>query len=138
MTSREKVYDFMEKAGILYLATEDGEKPKIRPLGFRMLVDGQIYFLTGKFKKLYDQMLRNSNVEFLAHADAEFMRYYGRVIMDEDEDNILLNKAFEKMPMLKEMYNDQTEYEPVIFHVDKAVAEIRDMHGIKEVYNFLD
>ena len=75
MTSREKVYDFMEKAGVLYLSTEDGEKPKIRPIGFRMLVDGQIYFLTGTFKNLYDQMLRNSNVEFLARNGQEFMRY---------------------------------------------------------------
>ena len=37
MTSREKVYDFMEKAGVLYLSTEDGEKPKIRPIGLLIM-----------------------------------------------------------------------------------------------------
>lgn len=138
MTSREKVYDFMEKAGVLYLSTEDGEKPKIRPIGFRMLVDGQIYFLTGTFKNLYDQMLRNSNVEFLARNGQEFMRYYGKVVFDEDEDKRLLNKAFEKMPMLKKMYGENSDLTPVIFHISKATAEIRAMNGIIETYNFLD
>ena len=46
MSSREKVYEYMNKCGVLYLATINNNKPKLRPLGFRMMVDGQIYFLT--------------------------------------------------------------------------------------------
>lgn len=51
MTSRQKVFDFMQEAGTLFIATEDGKKPKVRPIGFKMMVDEQIYFVTGKNKK---------------------------------------------------------------------------------------
>ena len=138
MSDREKVFDFMNKAGVLFLATVKGEKPKNRPIGFRMLVDNQIYFLTGESKDVNAQMIKNTNVEFVGRVDSEFLRYYGRVIFDADEDKTLLYKAFEIMPMLEKMYGEDSEDTAVIFHVDKATAEFRDMFGIKEVFNFLN
>lgn len=138
MSSRETIYEFMKKCGVLYLSTVNGDKPKARPIGFRMFVDDQIYFLTGTFKDVYDQMLRNNNIEFLGHSGSEFIRYYGKVMFDEDEDKALLKKAFETMPMLEKMYGDKSDLTPAIFHVAKATAEIRNMKGIIESYNFLD
>ncbi|MBQ6219703.1 MAG: pyridoxamine 5'-phosphate oxidase family protein [Methanosphaera sp.] len=138
MSDRDKVFDFMTKAGVLFLATVKGDKPKNRPIGFRMLVDNQIYFLTGEHKEVYVQMMKNTNVEFVGRVDNEFIRYYGRVVFDEDEDKSLLKKAFEVMPMLEKLYGEDSELKPVIFHVDKATAEIRDMFGVKQTYNFLN
>lgn len=136
--TREKVFDFMQKAGVLYLATVKGDKPKNRPIGFRMLVDNQIYFLTGESKDVNTQMIKNTNVEFVGRVENQFIRYYGRVVFDYDEDKSLLNKAFEIMPMLEKLYGDSSQDIAVIFHVDKATAEIRDMFGIVEAYNFLN
>lgn len=136
--SREKVFDFMQKAGVLYLATIKGDKPKNRPIGFRMLVDKQIYFLTGESKDVNTQMIKNTNVEFVGRVDNQFLRYYGRVVFDKDEDKSLLKKAFEIMPMLEKLYGESSEDNAVIFHVDKATAEIRSMVGIIESYNFLN
>lgn len=136
--SREKVFDFMQKAGVLFLATVKGEKPKNRPIGFKMLVDNQIYFLTAESKEVHTQMIKNTNVEFVGLFENQFIRYYGRVVFDNDEDKSLLKKAFEIMPMLEKMYGEGCEDKPVIFHVDKATAEIRDMFGVKEAYNFLN
>lgn len=138
MSDRDKVFDFMTKAGVLFLATVKADKPKNRPIGFRMLVDNQIYFLTGEHKEVYVQMMKNTNVEFVGRVDNEFIRYYGRVVFDEDEDKSLLKKAFEVMPMLEKLYGEDSELKPVIFHVDKATAEIRDMFGVKQTYNFLN
>ena len=136
--TREKVFDFMQKAGVLYLATVKGDKPKNRPIGFKMLVDNQIYFLTGESKDVNTQMIKNTNVEFVGRVENQFIRYYGRVIFDRDEDKSLLKKAFEVMPMLEKLYGDSSEDSAVIFHVDKATAEIRDMFGVVEAYNFLN
>ena len=136
--SREKVFEFMQKAGVLYLATVKGDKPKNRPIGFRMLVDKQIYFLTGESKDVNAQMIKNTNVEFVGRVDNQFIRYYGRVVFDKDEDKSLLKKAFEVMPMLEKLYGESSEDTAVIFHVDKATAEIRSMVGIIESYNFLN
>ena len=138
MKDREKVFEFMQKAGVLYLATVKGDKPKNRPIGFRMLVDNQIYFLTGESKDVYAQMIKNTNVEFIGRVDSEFLRYYGRVVFDSDEDKSLLNEAFKIMPMLEKLYGDDSPNKAVIFHVDKATAEFRDMFGIKESVNFIN
>ena len=138
MSDREKVFDFMQDAGVLFLATVKGDKPKNRPIGFRMLVDNQIYFLTGESKDVNTQMIKNTNVEFVGRVDSQFIRYYGRVVFDADEDKALLKKAFEIMPMLEKLYGPDSEDTAVIFHVDKATAEFRDMFGVREVFNFLD
>ena len=102
MSSREKVYEYMNKCGVLYLATI------------------------------------NNNIEFLGHNGSEFIRYYGKVIFDEDEDKSLLKKAFEKMPMLEKTYGADSDLKPAIFHISKATAEIRNAAGIIESYDFLD
>lgn len=136
--SRQKVFDFMQKAGVLYLATVKGDKPKNRPIGFKMLVDNQIYFLTGESKDVNTQMIKNTNVEFVGLVDDQFIRYYGRVVFDKDEDKALLKKAFEVMPILEKMYGESSDDTAVIFHVDKATAEIRNMFGVVESYDFFN
>ena len=83
-------------------------------------------------------MIRNNNIEFLGHNGSEFIRYYGKVIFDEDEDKSLLKKAFEKMPMLEKTYGADSDLKPAIFHISKATAEIRNAAGIIESYDFLD
>lgn len=137
MKDREKVFNYLEEAGVLFLATVNHDKPKNRPIGFKMLVDNQIYFLVGENKDVYEQMMKNTNVEFVGLIGDKFIRYYGRVVFDVDEDHILLNKAFEVMPVLKEMYGYDSENRAVIFHVDKATAELYNMMGVEETYNFL-
>ena len=138
MTEREEVFDYLQKAGVLFLATVKGDKPKNRPIGFKMHVNDQIYFLTGESKDVNAQMIKNTNVEFVGRFDEGFIRYYGRVVFDEDSDGELLGKAFELMPMLEKLYGEGSEDTAVIFHVGKATAEIRDMFGIKKAYNFLN
>ncbi len=138
MTEREEVFNYMKNCGVLFLATVKGDKPKNRPIGFRMLVNDQIYFLTGESKEVNAQMIKNTNVEFVGLADGEFIRYYGRVVFDEDQDKSLLKKAFEVMPMLENLYGENSDNKAVIFHVSKATAEIRDMFSVKKAYNFIN
>lgn len=138
MTEREEVFDYLQKAGVLFLATVKGDKPKNRPIGFKMLVNDQIYFLTGESKEVNAQMIKNTNVEFVGRLEDGFIRYYGRVVFDEDPDKVLLRKAFEIMPMLENLYGEDSENNAVIFHVGKATAELRDMFSIKKSYNFLN
>ena len=90
---------------------------------------------------LKDYSLKINQGEFvtiLGHNGSEFIRYYGKVIFDEDEDKSLLKKAFEKMPMLEKTYGADSDLKPAIFHISKATAEIRNAAGIIESYDFLD
>ena len=58
-----KVNDFISEAGVFYLATVDGDQPKVRPLGAHMEMDGKLLFGVGDFKDVYKQMLANPQLE---------------------------------------------------------------------------
>ena len=48
-----KVNDFLTAAGVFFLATADGDQPKVRPLGFHMEMEGKVMFGVGQFKDVY-------------------------------------------------------------------------------------
>ena len=54
-----KVFDFIKEAGIFYLATVDGDQPKVRPLGAVIEADDKVIFGVGTFKDVYKQLTAN-------------------------------------------------------------------------------
>ena len=133
MSDIEDFFEAIKPVGPLFLGTVDGSQPKVRPIGFRMLVDNQIYFLTGTFKDVYRQMKANPKVEFTGTADGKIYRYYGTVVFDDDD--ALFDKAYETMPMLKDMY-ENTDLEAVIFHLEDATVEYRSMMELEKTVKF--
>ena len=134
MSDIEKVDKFLTDAEVFYLASVTEEnKPKCRPLGFHMLEGDKIYFGVGTFKEVYAQITANPYVEIVATQSPKFIRYYGKVVVDEDES--LADKAFEKMPDLKKIY-DENGWKMGIFHLEDATAEFRNMMAIEETYTF--
>lgn len=133
MSDIEDFFEAIKPVGPLFLGTADGSQPKVRPIGFRMLVDNQIYFLTGTFKEVYRQMKANPKVEFTGTADGKIYRYYGTVVFDDDD--ALFEKAYETMPMLRDMY-ENTDLEAVIFHLEDATAEYRNMMELEKTVKF--
>ena len=121
MSNIEKVDKILTKAEVFYLSTVDGDKPKVRPLGFHLLDGDKIYFGVGTYKDVYKQMEANSNVEIAAWDGEHFLRYYGVADLSENEE--IVNKAFER-------------WEMGIFFLDKATAEIRNMMEVEETYEF--
>ena len=80
-----KVNDFITEAGVFYLATVDGDQPKVRPLGAHMEMDGKVLFGIGDFKEVYKQLLANPKVEIAcAKPDGHWLRYTGKVVFETD------------------------------------------------------
>ncbi len=59
MTNVEKISEFIDKAGVFYFLTTDGDQPKGRPFGLRLVVDGKLYFGCGTFKNVFKQLTAN-------------------------------------------------------------------------------
>ena len=123
----------MTKAKVFYLATVDGDKPKVRPLGFHLLFEDKIYFGVGTFKEVYKQMEANPKVEIAAWDEEHFLRYYGTADLTQNE--AVVEKAFELMPELAEIYKSNG-WEMGVFFLNDATAEIRNMFAIEESYEF--
>ena len=58
----KETYDFLKKCGVFYLATVDGDKPRVRPFGAINIFEDKLYFQTGKIKDVSKQLDINPNV----------------------------------------------------------------------------
>ena len=118
----KEVYEFLKSCGAYYLATVEGDQPRVRPFGTVDLFEDKLYIQTGKVKAVAQQMKANPKVEIGAMAqDGRWIRITAEAVLD---DNI---KAQEHMldayPNLKAMYtpgDGNTE----VYYLNNAVAQI--------------
>ena len=132
MTGIEKVCAFIDKAGVFYFLTADGDQPKGRPFGLRLVVDGKLYFGCGTFKNVFKQLTANPKVEVLAVAGNEFLRYDGVAKVVKDE--AVLQKVRERSPQIMELY-DKNGWEMGLFYLENGHAEIRGMMDLIEEFD---
>lgn len=131
----EKIIKFLKDNPTFYFATVNGDKPRVRPLGFFMEYNEKLYFGIGKHKNSYKQIIENPNVEICtANAEGQWIRISGVVEFDNSEET--MDKAFETMPMLKKIYNEQSGLTLGNFYLKNGVAEIMDMKGNFEKITF--
>jgi Uncharacterized conserved protein len=72
----------LKKAGTYYLATIDGDQPRVRPFGTVNLFEGKLYIQTGKKKDIAKQLARNPKVELCAYAGQEWLRVAATLVED--------------------------------------------------------
>lgn len=116
-----KVNDFLTEAGVFFLATTDGDQPKVRPLGAHMEMDGRVIFGVGDFKDVYRQLCKNPLTEIVAcKQDGHWLRYTGRAVFETDPK--YAEAALAEAPQLKSIYNDETGHKLMMFHLEDATA----------------
>lgn len=103
MEGIEKVYQFLNEAGTYYLATVDGDQPRVRPFGTALLSGGKLYIQTGKVKDVSKQIAANPKVEVCAFLNGKWIRIAGELVNDDDHD--VKVAMLDKMPQLKGMYS---------------------------------
>lgn len=133
MSDIEKVSEYLAEAGMFFLATTDGDQPKVRPLGLQILHDDKIYFGVGDFKEVYKQLQANPKLEIVATKGQDILRYYGVAKFDNNPE--VMEKAWAMLKDLKEVY-DENNWKMELFYVDDATAEFRNMFSVEESYNF--
>lgn len=99
----KQVLDFLNKAGVYYLATTDGDQPHVRPIGFVMEHNGKLAFCTSNNKDMYKQLISNPKVEICAFSEGSTLRICGKVAFETSEET--QNKALKVMPALGDMYS---------------------------------
>lgn len=116
-----KVNDFLTEAGVFFLATVDGDQPKLRPLGAHLEMDGKVIFGVGNFKAVYKQMQANPKVEIVAcKADKHWLRYTGKAVFETDPKYAAA--MLEGLPEVKKLYEANPGYKMMAFHIEDATA----------------
>ena len=79
----ERVCQFLKDAGVYYLATVEGDQPRVRPFGTVDVYEGRLYIQTGKKKPVAHQMKTNPKVELSGVAEGKWIRMTAEAVMDE-------------------------------------------------------
>ena len=99
-----KVLAFLDDAQTYYLATVDGDQPKVRPFGTALVYNDKLYIQTGKVKDVSKQLANNPKAEICAFKDGKWIRITGELL--EDDTREVKTLMLEKMPVLRHMYNE--------------------------------
>lgn len=114
-----EVYEFLKSCGTYYLATVEGDQPRVRPFGTIDIFDGKLYIQTGKVKEVSKQIQANSKVEICAFADGKWVRIAGKLIRDDRRE--AKAHMLENYPSLQAMYSADDDNTEVLYFED-AVA----------------
>ena len=129
----ERTLKFLKEAGTYYLATVDGDQPRVRPFGTINEFEGKLYIQTGKKKDVSKQLHANPKAEICAFMNGEWIRVACELIADDRrEPKVSMLDAY---PNLKGMYSaddDNTE----VLYMKNATATFSSFAGAPEVEKF--
>lgn len=116
-----RINDYLTEAGTFFLATADGNQPKIRPLGAHIEADGKVWFGVGTFKEVYKQLQANPLVELVAcKKDGHWLRMTGKAVFSDEPK--YAEAMLESMPHLRNIYNEETGNKLGMFYIDAETA----------------
>lgn len=129
----KRVYEFLKKAETYYLATVEGDQPRVRPFGTINEFEGKLYIQTGKVKPVSRQIAANPKVEICAFCGGQWIRI--ACVLVED-DRIEARKAMlDAYPDLRRMY-DENDGNTQVFYMKDVTATISSFTAAPVVIEF--
>lgn len=129
----KRVLEFLKKASVYYLATAEGDQPRVRPFGTVNEFEGKLYIQTGKAKPTSKQLAANPKAELCAFCDGAWIRVACELIED---DRLEAKKSMlDAYPNLRGMY-DENDGNTQVFYMHNAVATISSFGGAPVVIEF--
>jgi len=120
VNTMQEVYDFLKECGTYYLATVEGDQPRVRPFGTIDIFEGKLYIQTGKSKEVSKQLQKNPKAEICAFSDGRWLRVSGKLIRDDRiEPKVHMLDAY---PHLKAMYSAEDENTEVLYFEDATAT----------------
>lgn len=116
----QEVYDFLKKCGTYYLATVEGDQPRVRPFGTIDMYDGRLYIQTGKVKEVSKQLQANCKAEICAFGEGKWVRIAGKLIRDERVE--VKQHMLDAYPNLKAMYSAEDDNTEVLYFKDATAT----------------
>ena len=129
----EEVLNFLDEAKTYYLATVDGDQPRVRPFGTALVYEDRLYIQTGKVKNVSKQIAKNPKVELCAFLNGKWLRLSGKLVNDDRRE---VKKAMlDKMPVLRGMYSEDDDNTQVLYFED-AEAVFTSFGEALKTYHF--
>ena len=129
----KRVLEFLKKAEVYYLATVEGDQPRVRPFGTINEFEGKLYIQTGKIKPTSRQIAANNKAEICAFCDGVWVRIACELI--EDDRFEAKKSMLDAYPMLRGMYAED-DGNTQVFYMKNATATISAFGKASETVEF--
>ena len=129
----ERVCKFLKEAGVYYLATVEGDQPRVRPFGTAHIFEGKLYIQTGKVKPTSRQLAANPKAEISAFHNGTWIRICGELVED---DRVEARKSMlDAYPNLRGMY-DENDGNTQVLYFRNATASFCSFTAAPEIVTF--
>ncbi|MDR2106900.1 MAG: pyridoxamine 5'-phosphate oxidase family protein [Coriobacteriales bacterium] len=128
-----EVYEFLKKVNTYYLATVEGDQPRVRAFGTIDLFENRLYIQTGRGKDVAKQIAANPRVELCAFDGEQWLRLAATLVDDpriEAEQHLL-----DAYPELDGMYKAGDGNTQVLY-LSNATATFTTFGGEPRVITF--
>ena len=133
MTAMERVCSFIKDAQTYYLATVDGDQPRVRPFGTIHIFEDKLYIQSGRAKDVAKQLAANPKAEICAFKDGVWLRVAGELV---DDDRIEPKKSMlDAYPSLRAMY-DPADSNTEVLYFKNAKATFSSFTAAPETVEF--
>lgn len=129
----ERVEKFLKEAKTYYLATTEGDQPRVRPFGTAHIFEGKLYIQTGKVKDVYRQLIANPKAEICACMKDEWLRVSGELV--EDDRREARQSMMDAYPSLQSIYSAD-DGNTAVFYFKNATAVFSSFTKEPEVIRF--
>ncbi len=120
---------FTNENPICYLATVEGDQPRVRALGFWFADETGFYFQTGASKEFYRQLKNNPKTEvcYYKNDKMSMLRITGKV--EFLNDSRLKEKVIEDRPFIKSFGLTAQSPDLIIFRISHGQAHFWTMEN---------
>ncbi len=129
----DEVYQFLKDVGAYYLATVEGDQPRVRVFGTVDIFEGKLYIQTGKVKDVSNQMLANPKIEICAFKDGKWLRLAGKAVLDERIE--AQQHMLDAYPSLQDRYQ-AGDGNNEVFYIEDATATFSSFTSEPRVVKF--
>lgn len=129
----ERTAKFLKEAETYYLATVEGDQPRVRPFGTVNVFEGKLYIQTGKSKPVSKQLAVNPKAEICAFKNGEWLRVAATLV--EDDRREARKAMLDAYPSLRGMYSEDDGNTQVLYLKD-ATATFSSFTRAPEVETF--
>ena len=129
----KRVLDFLKKAEVYYLATVEGDQPRVRPFGTVNEFEGKLYIQTGKVKPTSKQLAKNPKAEICAFTGGAWIRVACELV--EDDRYEAKKSMLDAYPNLRHMY-DENDGNTQVFYMQNVSATFSAFGKEPEVVEF--
>ena len=119
MDNLAKIHQFLKDVGTYYLATVDGDQPRVRPFGTAHIFEGRLYIQTGKVKDVAKQLEKNGKAEICCFDGARWLRLSGTLAADDRLE--AKQSMLDAYPSLQKMYKAD-DGNTIVYYFKEATA----------------